>query len=63
MADAIDTFVQQPLSSSICPFSEAINDATQAKALNRLMKELDTGSTDKASFFEEDVYHMFEVKE
>lgn len=60
LTDAINVFFQQSLNAGGLPFQVTEDNAAliQAKALSRLMKELEAGMTDPVSYSEDDVYRM-----
>lgn len=55
---------QQSLNAGGLPFQVTEDNAAliQAKALSRLMKELEAGLTDPVSYSEDDVYRMLGVE-
>lgn len=64
LTDAVNVFFQQSLNAGGFPFSVTADTAemVKAKALSRLMKELDAGIADTTSYSEDEVYHMLGVK-
>ena len=64
LTDAVNVFFQQSLNAGGFPFSVTADNAdlVKAKALNRLMKELDAGIADPTSYSEDEVYHMLGVE-
>lgn len=60
LTDAVNVFFQQSLNAGGLPFQVTEDNAAliQAKALSRLMKELEAGLTDPVSYSEDDVYRM-----
>ena len=64
LTDAVNVFFQQSLNAGGFPFSVTADNAEliRAKALNRLMKELDAGIADPTSYSEDEVYHMLGVE-
>ena len=64
LTDAVNVFFQQSLNAGGFPFSVTADNAemVKAKALSRLMKELDTGIADSTSYSEDEVYHMLGVE-
>ena len=64
LTDAINVFFQQSLNAGGFPFSVTADNAemVKAKALSRLMKELDTGIADSTSYSEDEVYHMLGIE-
>lgn len=64
LTDAVNVFFQQSLNAGGFPFQITENNAEiiKAKALSRLMKELEKGEQDTVSYPEEDVYAMFGVE-
>ena len=64
LTDAVNVFFQQSLNAGGLPFQVTEDNAAliQAKALSRLMKELEAGLTDPVSYSEEDVYRMLGVE-
>lgn len=63
LTDAVNVFFQQSLNTGGFPFQVTENNAEmmKAKALNRLMKELDEGVSDPVSYAEDEVYKILEV--
>ena len=63
MTDAVNVFFQQSLNTGGFPFQVTENNAEmmKAKALNRLMKELDEGLDDPVSYAEDEVYQILGV--
>ena len=61
---AVNVFFQQSLNAGGLPFQVTEDNAAliQAKALSRLMKELEAGLTDPVSYSEDDVYRMLGVE-
>ena len=64
LTDAVNVFFQQSLNAGGFPFSLTADNAdlVKAKALNRLMKELDAGIADPPSYSEDEVYRMLGVE-
>ena len=64
LTDAVNVFFQQSLNAGGLPFQVTEDNAAliQAKALSRLMKELEAGLTDPVSYSEDDVYRMMGVE-
>lgn len=64
LTDAVNVFFQQSLNAGGFPFQVTENNAEiiKAKALARLMKELDAGDSDPVSYSEEEVYQMLGVE-
>ena len=64
LTDAVNVFFQQSLNAGGLPFQVTEDNAAlnQAKALSRLMKELEAGLTDPVSYSEDDVYRMLGVE-
>ncbi len=63
LTDAVNVFFQQSLNTGGFPFQVTENNAEmmKAKALNRLMKELDEGMSDPVSYAEDEVYQILGV--
>ena len=63
LTDAVNVFFQQSLNTGGFPFLVTENNAEmmKAKALNRLMKELDEGLDDPVSYAEDEVYQILGV--
>lgn len=64
LTDAVNVFFQQSLNAGGFPFS-VTDDNTQlvkAKALARLMKELEAGEKDTKTYTEEEVYRRLGVE-
>ena len=63
LTDAVNVFFQQSLNTGGFPFQVTENNAERmkAKALNRLMKELDEGLDDPVSYAEDEVYQILGV--
>lgn len=63
LTDAVNVFFQQSLNTGGFPFQVTENNAEmmKAKALNRLMKELDEGLDDPVSYAEDEVYQILGV--
>lgn len=63
LTDAVNVFFQQSLNTGGFPFQVTENNAEmmKAKALNRLMKELDEGLDDPVSYAEDEVYQLLGV--
>ncbi|MCI9510291.1 MAG: phosphatase [Angelakisella sp.] len=64
LTDAVNVFFQQSLNAGGFPFS-VTDDNTQlvkAKALARLMKELEAGEKDPKTYTEEEVYRRLGVE-
>lgn len=64
LTDAVNIFFQQSLNAGGFPFSVTSDNAemVKAKALSRLMKELDAGIVEPTSYSEDEVYHMLGVE-
>ena len=64
LTDAVNVFFQQSLNAGGFPFSVTADNAdlVKAKALNRLMKELDAGIADSTTYSEDEVYRMLGVE-
>ena len=64
LTDAVNVFFQQSLNAGGFPFSVTSDNAemVKAKALSRLMKELDAGIADSTSYSEDEVYRMLGVE-
>ena len=64
LTDAVNVFFQQSLNAGGFPFSVTADNAdlVKAKALNRLMKELDAGIADSTAYSEDEVYRMLGVE-
>ena len=64
LTDAVNVFFQQSLNAGGFPVQVTEDNAEmiRAKALNRLMKELDEGIDDPISYSEDEVYQMFGVE-
>lgn len=64
LTDAVNVFFQQSLNAGGLPFQVTEDNAAliQAKALSRLMKELEARLTDPVSYSEDDVYRMLGVE-
>ena len=64
LTDAVNVFFQQSLNAGGFPFSVTADNAemVKAKALSRLMKELDAGIADSTSYSEDEVYRMLGVE-
>ena len=60
LTDAVNVFFQQSLNTGGFPFAVTGDNAelVKAKALSRLMKELNDGTDDPISYSEEDVYQI-----
>ena len=63
LTDAVNVFFQQSLNNGGFPFQVTENNAEmmKAKALNRLMKELDEGMSDPVSYAQDEVYQILSV--
>ena len=63
LTDAVNVFFQQSLNTGGFPFQVTENNAEmmKAKALNRLVKELDEGMSDPVSYAEDEVYQILGV--
>lgn len=63
LTDAVNVFFQQSLNTGGFPFQVTENNAEmmKAKALNRLMKELDEGVSDPVSYAEDEVCKILGV--
>jgi len=64
LTDAVNVFFQQSLNAGGFPFSVTADNAelVKAKALSRLMKELDAGVADTISYSEDEVYNILGVE-
>ena len=64
LTDAVNVFFQQSLNAGGLPFSVTADNAemVKAKALSRLMKELDAGIADLTSYSEDEAYHMLGIE-
>lgn len=64
LTDAVNVFFQQSLNAGGFPFQVTEDNARQvkAKALARLMKELEAGEKDPVSYPEEVVYRLLGVE-
>ena len=64
LTDAVNVFFQQSLNAGGFPFSVTADneELIKAKALSRLMKELDAGIADSTSYSEDEVYRMLGVE-
>lgn len=64
LTDAVNVFFQQSLNAGGFPFSVTEKNAEliRAKALNRLMKELNEGVSDPVSYSEDEVYQILGVE-
>lgn len=64
LTDAVNVFFQQSLNAGGFPFQVTEDNAEfiRAKALNRLMKELEEGLSDPVSYSEHEVYQMLGVE-
>lgn len=64
LTDAVNIFFQQSLNAGGLPFQVTEDNAEfiRAKALNRLMKELDEGAADPVSYSEDEVYQILGVE-
>ena len=64
LTDAVNVFFQQSLNTGGFPFPVTADNAelVKAKALTKLMKELDAGSADTVSCPEDEVYRMLGVE-
>ena len=60
---ALNSFIQQSLNAGGCPFQVSAENAefVKAKAMERLMKELDAGKNSGALVDEADAYRMLGV--
>ena len=63
LTDAINVFFQQSLNAGGFPFQITEDNAeiVKAKALARLMKELEAGDSDPVSYAEDEVYQRLGV--
>ena len=63
LTDAINVFFQQSLNAGGFPFQVTEDNAEliKAKALARLMKELEVGDSDPVSYTEDEVYQRLGV--
>ncbi len=63
LTDAVNVFFQQSLNAGGFPFPVTEDNAelVRAKALARLMKELEAGDADGVSYSEEEVYERLGV--
>ena len=64
LTDAVNVFFQQSLNAGGLPFQVTEDNAAliQAKAISRLMKELEAGIDDPISYSEDDAYRMLGVE-
>ena len=64
LTDAINVFFQQSLNAGGFPFSVTADNAemVKAKALTRLMKDLDAGIIDTVFYLEDEVSRMLGVE-
>lgn len=64
LTDAVNVFFQQSLNAGGFPFQVTEDNAeiVKAKALTRLMKELEAGINDPVSYTEEEVYQRFGIE-
>lgn len=64
LTDAVNVFFQQSLNTGGFPFPVTEDNAEliKAKALSRLMKELDAGTADPVSYSEDEVYQILGVE-
>lgn len=64
LTDAVNVFFQQSLNAGGFPFAvnEQNAEFVKAKALSRLLKELEKGENDPVSYPEDEVYQMFGVQ-
>ena len=64
LTDAVNVFFQQSLNVGGFPFAVNVENAEQvkAKALSRLIKELELGQQDKLTHSEAEVYELLGVK-
>ncbi len=64
LTDAVNVFFQQSLNAGGFPFSVTADNAelVKAKALSRLMKELDASVADTISYSEDEVYNILGVE-
>lgn len=64
LTDAVNVFFQQSLNVGGFPFPVTEDNAelVKAKALSRLMRELEADTTDPVSYSEDEVYKMFGVE-
>ena len=65
LTDAVNVFFQQSLNTGGFPFPVTEDNAelVKAKALSRLMRELEMGIDDPISYSEDEVYKMFGVEQ
>lgn len=64
LTDAVNVFFQQSLNAGGFPFAVSVDNADiiRAKALARLVKELEEGYNDKVEYDEDEVYKMLGVE-
>ncbi len=64
LTDAVNVFFQQSLNAGGFPFQVTEDNAAwiKAKAMSRLMKELDEGQNDPVSYSEDEVYKILGVE-
>lgn len=64
LTDAVNVFFQQSLNTGGFPFpvTEENAELVRAKALSRLVKELEEGTADPVSYSEDEVYQMLGVE-
>lgn len=64
LTDAVNVFFQQSLNTGGLPFlvTEDNAELVRAKALRRLMKELEEGTADPVSYSEDEVYQILGVE-
>jgi len=64
LTDAVNVFFQQSLNAGGFPFPVTADNAelVKAKALSRLIKELDAGIADTISYSEDEVYNILGVE-
>ncbi len=65
LTDAVNVFFQQSLNAGGFPFQVTEDNAAwiKAKALNKLLKELEEGQSDPMSYSEDEVYEMLGAEE
>lgn len=64
LTDAVNVFFQQSLNTGGFPFPVTEDNAEliKAKALKRLMKELEEGTADPVSYSEDEMYQLLGVE-
>lgn len=64
LTDAVNVFFQQSLNAGGFPFPVTEDNAelVKAKAMSRLMKELEAGLSDPVSYSEDEVYQILGIE-